>query len=287
MKYRYSIVTPVKNEEQFLGDMVASVVGQTVPPKKWIIVDDGSTDRTGEIIRHAASSRDWILGVECGNRTGRRKPGGESVLDHGIRRLDLEEYDFFARLDGDISFPRDYFENLFREFENNPRLGIAGGACYVWRKDRLVEERNPKFHVRGAVKTYRVRCFQEIGGLESELGWDMVDEIRANMLGWQTMSFPHLKVIHHRPTHTGTGVLRGNIHSGMAGYFAGYHPLFMVLRAAKKMAHPPYIVGGFSMMMGFLSGYLKMHPQVRDRSIVRYVREQQMNRLLGRQTIWR
>jgi glycosyltransferase involved in cell wall biosynthesis len=287
MNYRYAIVTPVKNEERIFGEMVASVARQTVPPKKWIIVDDGSTDRTGEIIRQAASSHDWIIGVECGVSTDRRKPGGEAVLEHGIHRLDLAEYDFFARLDGDISFEPDYFENLIQEFEINPRLGIGGGVCYVWRKGGLVEEKNPKFHVRGAVKTYRVGCFREIGGLESELGWDMVDEIRANMLGWQTMSFPHLKVIHHRPTHTSSGVLRGKMHSGMARYFAGYHPLFMLASTVKNMAHPPYLLGGFSMLFGFLSGYLKSFPQIRDQELIRYIREQQWNRLTGRNTIWK
>lgn len=287
MTYRYAIVTPVKNEDQFFGGMVSSVVNQTVLPGRWIIVDDGSTDRTGEIIRQVAASHDWILGVSCGDRRERRKPGGEAVLEHGIRQLDLAEFDFFARLDGDISFEPDYFENLFKEFERNPRLGIGGGVCYEWKNGRMVEQKNPTFHVRGAVKTYRVSCLREIGALEKELGWDTVDEIRANMLGWQTSSFPHLKVIHHRTTHTSSGVLIGKVHSGRAAYFSGYHPLFMVFRAAKTMFRPPLILGGIFMMIGFLSGYVKRVPQVGDPSLIRYLREQQMNRLLGRQTIWR
>jgi biofilm PGA synthesis N-glycosyltransferase PgaC len=287
MNYRYAIVTPVKNEERFFGKMVSSVVHQTVLPKKWIIVDDGSTDRTGEIIRQATSSHNWIIGVECGDPTDPRKPGGEAVLEHGIRQLDLAEYDFFARLDGDISFEPDYFESLFREFERNPRLGIGGGVCFERKNGRLVEQRNPKFHVRGALKTYRMSCFREIGGLEMELGWDTVDEIRANMLGWQTRSFPQLRVVHHRKTHASSGALRGEVHSGRAAYFSGYHPLFMFFRAVKTMFCPPYILGGIFMMMGYLSGYVKKYPQVGDPSLIRYLRKQQMNRLLGRETIWR
>jgi glycosyltransferase involved in cell wall biosynthesis len=214
MNRRYAIVTPVKNEEKYLRGMIASVVRQTIPPNRWILIDDGSTDRTGEIIREAESRWDWITGVTTGETGVPRKPGGEAVVDHGLNMLNLAEYDFLARMDGDISFGPDYFDRLFREFERNPRLGIACGVCFGWREGKFIEEKNPRFHTRGALKTYRVRCFQEIGGLEKGLGWDTVDEIRANMLGWQTRSFPELKVVHHRSTQTASGALQGKINTG-------------------------------------------------------------------------
>jgi glycosyltransferase involved in cell wall biosynthesis len=287
MNRRYAIVTPVKNEEKFLGGMVASVTGQTILPKRWIIVNDGSTDRTGEIIREAESRWDWIAGVTIAATGGPRKPGGESVVHHGLKRLDLSEYDYLARLDGDISFGPDYIECLFREFEADSRLGIASGVCFGLRNGRLVEEKNPRFHTRGALKTYRVRCFREIGGLETGLGWDIVDEIRANMLGWRTRNFPELKVVHHRPTMTASGALQGKVNTGIANYFAGYHPLFLLARAVRNMVRPPYVLGGLWMAYGYLSGYLKSLPRVRDPELIRYVRRQQWNRLTGRPTIWR
>jgi glycosyltransferase involved in cell wall biosynthesis len=289
MRYRYAIVTPVKNEENYLEGMIDSVVRQTVAPMRWIIVNDGSTDRTGEIIEAAASRHGWITGVAVRDPNGgnRRKPGGEAVLHHGLRRLDLSEYDYFARLDGDISFEHDYFERLFREFERNPRLGIASGVCYVWRKGKLIEEKNPRLHVRGAIKTYRVPCLGQIGGLGSGLGWDIADEARANLLGWQTRNFPELKVIHHRPTQTASGALKGRMNAGIAAYTVGYHPLFMVLRAGRNLVRRPYVLGGLSMLYGFLSGYLKSLPQMQDEDLIRYIREQQWNRLTGRTTIWK
>jgi len=287
VNFRYAIVTPVKNEENHLEGMIASVVHQTIPPKRWIIVDDGSTDRTGELIREAESRWDWITGVTIGDTCAPRKPGGEAVLHHGLRMLNLPDFDFLARMDGDISFEPDYFDRLFREFEKDPRLGIACGACFGWRKGKLIEEKNPRFHTRGALKTYRVRCYQEIGGLEKELGWDTVDEIRANMLGWQTRSFPELKVVHHRPTQTASGGLHGKINTGIANYFVGYHPLFMLARACRNMVRRPYLLGGLWMLYGYLSGYMKSLPQIPDPELIRYVRKQQWNRLTGRTTIWK
>jgi glycosyltransferase involved in cell wall biosynthesis len=287
MNIRYAIVTPVKNEESFLGGMIDSVVRQTVLPRRWIIVNDGSTDRTGEIIRDAESRWNWITGVTIGSGSAHRKPGGEGVVHHGLKRLDLEEFDFLARLDGDVSFEPDYFERLFREFEADPRLGIASGVCYVRKKGKLAEEKNPRFHTRGPLKTYRVACFREIGELEKGLGWDIVDEIRANMLGWRTRNFPELKAIHHRPTMTASGALKGKINTGIANYFAGYHPLFMLARAARNVVRPPYLLGGIWMLYGYLSGYLKSLPRVRDPELIRYVRRQQWNRLTGRPTIWK
>lgn len=287
MNPRYVIVTPVKNEERFLDGMISSVLRQTVRPAKWLIVNDNSTDGTGEILREVATRHKWITAVESNDPSMQRKPGGEEVVHCGIRQVHMEDYDFFARLDADITFESDYFERLLIEFYKNPRLGIAGGVCYVWSRKGLVEEKHPRFHTRGALKTYRVRCYQEIGGLERKLGWDTVDEIRANMLGWETRSFPELQVVHHRPTQTASGALEGNRNFGIAGYYVGYHPLFLLVRAVKNMARPPYLLGGFSMLCGFLGGYLKSLPRIRDQELIRYVRKQQWNRLVGKSTIWK
>lgn len=287
MSPTYVIVTPVKNEERFLEGMISCILRQTLRPARWIIVDDHSTDRSGEILRKATAEYEWIVVVESDDGGRLRKPGGEGVVHCGIRQVNLEEYDFFVRLDADITFEPDYFERLFLEFSRNPRLGLASGVCYVWSKKRLIEEKHPRFHTRGALKTYRVGCYQEIGGLERGLGWDTVDEIRANMLGWETHSFPELKVIHHRPTQTASGALKGNRNFGIAGYYVGYHPVFMFLRAGKRMIRRPYVLGGLSMLYGFLSGYLTSLPRIQDRELIRYVRTQQWNRLVGKNTRWK
>ena len=284
---RYAIVTPVKNEEAFLAEMVNSVAQQTIRPSRWIIVDDGSTDRTAEIVRQAASTHEWIRGVRIEDTGGGRKAGGEGVLPAGLRLLDLSQFDFLARLDGDVSFEPDYFERLFAEFQKNPRLGIASGVCYARRGAALVEEKHPRFHTRGALKTYRVSCFHAIGGLDLVLGWDIVDEVRANMLGWETRSFPHLPVIHHRPTQTAIGWLRGLRNPGRAAYYTGYHPLFLLARVVHRLVRSPYLIGGILLAIGYLEGYFARQPRVEDPALIRYLRRQQLNRLVGRETIWR
>jgi glycosyltransferase involved in cell wall biosynthesis len=286
MYKKYAVVTPVKNEEKFLPKTIASVSNQTIKPHKWIIVNDMSTDRTDEIIQQAVLKHQWIVGIESKDFTEHRKAGGESIIDRGIRLLNIEEYDFLSRLDGDISFEADYFERLIHEFEKNCKLGIAGGICYVWDNDKLAEETHPRFHVRGALKTYRVPCFKGIGGLEKGLGWDAVDEIKANMLGWQTQSFPDLKVIHHRSTQSFSGRLKGKRNFGEAAYYLGYHPIFMLLRVLKNMTKKPYFWGGANMLIGFISGYTEKRARIEDPAFVQYIREQQLNKLLGKATIW-
>jgi biofilm PGA synthesis N-glycosyltransferase PgaC len=283
---RYAIVTPVKNEEKFLPEMIDSVVNQTVRPREWIIVDDGSTDRTVVIIQRAVATHEWIRCVRI-DHAGGRQPGGEGALPTGLRLLDLSTCGFFARLDADISFQPDYFEKLFDEFRNNPRLGIATGVCWARQGGRLVEEKHPRFHTRGPLKTYRVACFEQIGSLERVLGWDIVDEARANMLGWQTRSFRHLRVIHQRPTQTAGGRLKGCRNVGHAAYFTGYHPLFLLARAVNTMPRRPYVLGGIFVGLGYLHGYVARKPQVNDPALIRYVRQQQLNRLTGRETIWK
>jgi poly-beta-1,6-N-acetyl-D-glucosamine synthase len=286
VSYKYAIATPVKNEEAFLGRTIASVVSQKIRPQKWVIVNDASTDRTGELIRTAAAEHPWIVHIERVDDHQPRKPGGESVVAVGIRHLNIEDFDFFVRMDGDISFDSDYFARIFEFFEKDPKLGIASGVCYVPDGDRLKEEQHPRFHTRGPIKTYRVPCFQEIGGLETGLGFDTVDEITAHMHGWKTYSFPELKVIHHRKTQTARGPLRGMLNLGRASYYLGYHPLYLTLRVVKHLTQPPYVLGGLYMLAGYLNGYRKKQDR-KDQEFIKYLRKQQINKLTGRSTIWK
>lgn len=285
MSTRYAIVTPVRDEEKHLEKTIASVLTQDIKPQKWIIIDDGSTDRTCEIIKRAVDEHEWITGIET-RAVGLRKPGGESVLPVGMQLLNLEGLDFFVRMDGDLDFDAAYFRRIFEEFDRNPKLGIASGVCYVLEDGRYVEETHPLFHTRGPIKTYRQQCFRDIGGLDSCLGWDTIDEVKANMLGWQTRSFADLKVIHLRKTQTASGVLTGMLNRGRAAYYAGYHPLFMLSRASLRALKRPYIIGGVCLLAGYLEGYVKRLPTVDDQALIRYLRKQQLKRLLFKDTIW-
>jgi len=286
MGYKYAIVTPVKDEERYFERTAQSVLAQELRPCKWAIINDGSRDRTGAIIERLAATHDWIIPIHnapCAHR----KPGGEGVLSQGLRHLHLEDYHFLVRMDGDLSFQPSYFAKLFTECETDLKLGIASGVCYVPEGEGFVEEKHPRFHTRGPLKTYRLQCFLDIGGLESDLGWDTIDEIRANMLGWRTKSFSHLRIIHLRRTQTANGVLKGTRNLGRASYYTGYHPVYAILRGIAKMVEEPYVMAGLALLAGYFEGYLKNSPRVDDPALISYLRRQQINRILGRKTIWK
>ena len=289
MKHKYAIVTPTKNDEAMLCITADSVLSQEIKPERWIIINDGSTDRTGELIQGLGEENPWIAGIDNPeqNRSLSRRIGGQAVIHLGLEKIKPEEYDFIVRMDGDVSFESAFFKNMFKKFEQNPRLGIASGVCFVQEKGKLIEEKNPSFHTRGPLKIYRSACYRDIGGLDREEGWDTIDEVRANMMGWQTRNFPDLKVVHLRKTQTASGTLRGFRNVGSTAYYTGYHPLFMLVRLVYRMFSKPFIIGSVHMFLGFVEGYLKKSPRVNDPALIQYMRRQQMNKLIGRETIWK
>jgi biofilm PGA synthesis N-glycosyltransferase PgaC len=285
----YVVVSPVRNEEKFLALTIDSMLAQTVRPSHWVIVNDGSKDETGRIAERAAESNPWIQVVNRPDR-GFRKAGGGVVeaFYEGYRLLENQPFDYVVKLDGDLSFEPDYFEKCFERFEADPKLGVAGGTICC-RRGELIEpeaKADPIFHVRGATKIYRATCWHQIGGLLRAPGWDTLDEVKSNMLGWATCTLAGLNIIHHRPTGAAYGTWNDRVKGGLANYISGYHPLFMVIKCVRRMAAQPYLVGGLGLLFGFVKGYLKRVPQVEDKALIRYLRHQQMNRLLGKKSLW-
>jgi biofilm PGA synthesis N-glycosyltransferase PgaC len=285
----YVVVSPVRNEEQYLGLTINSMVAQTIPPVQWIIVNDGSTDQTRSIAEGAAKAHPWIQVVNRADR-GIRKAGGgvvEAFYD-GYQTIKPESWDYLVKLDGDLSFEAGYFEKCFEHFHENERLGISGGTICSLVRGVLEEEskNDPRFHVRGATKIYRRECWQDIGGLIYAPGWDTLDEVKANMCGWVTRTLPGINIHHHRPTGAAYGAWNDRVKGGMANYIVGYHPLFMFLKCVRRMAEKPYLVGGFGLWFGYLKGYVKRVPQVEDKALIAYFRQQQINRLLSRKSLW-
>lgn len=285
---RYAVITPVRDEQAYLASTIECVAAQTIRPAQWIIVNDGSKDDTGKIIDEYSHRYPWIRSVHRQDR-GFRKSGGGVVdaFNDGYRMMDCPDWEFIVKLDGDLTFNPDYFEKCFVEFERDPRLGVGGGAiCYVIDGKKTFEEA-PAFHVRGATKIYRKECWEQIGGLWPAPGWDTMDEVKANSLGWHTHSFRDLHLLHHRETGAADGTWRTLVKYGRANYICGYHPLFMFSKCIVRLPQKPYILGSIGLMYGFVTGYLKHIPQVDDRAAIAYLRSQQLGRLCGRQSIWR
>jgi poly-beta-1,6-N-acetyl-D-glucosamine synthase len=285
---RYVIVTPIRDEEKFIEATIASVEGQTVRPAEWVIVDDGSSDRTGEIIDRHAARLPWIRVVHRPNRGFRKSGGGvmEAFYD-GYNALGDQAWEFVVKLDGDLSLPANYFEKCFQHFQDDSRLGIGGGDIYHDFGGVRKLEAVPKFHVRGATKIYRRACWEAIGGLWRAPGWDTIDEVKANMLGWNTYSFSELALVHHRFTGTAESLLRDKIKRGVACYISGYHPLFVAASCMSNLIRKPYITGSAAIAYGFIKSYWVHTPQVNDKQLIRYLRNQQLRRLFGLDTIWR
>lgn len=294
----YIVITPVRNEEAHIGRTIQSMVAQTVRPLRWVIVNDGSTDQTGRLLNAAAREHDWIVELHRADR-GFRKQGsgvieafydgyallsGPSSVFHGP-----QVWSFLVKLDGDLSFAPDYFERCLRHFESQPRLGIAGGTvcCYTAAQGWVVDSPgDPPFHVRGATKIYRRACWEQIGGLIRAPGWDTVDEVKANMLGWQTRTFPELEVRQHKDTGSADGTWQNWVKNGLANYITGYHPLFMLAKCLRRTVRRPYLLSGAGLWWGFCRGYLRGVPRVSEPQVIRYVREQQLNKLLLRPSLW-
>lgn len=286
---RYAIITPVRDEESYLRFTLDSVIAQTIRPIEWVIVNDGSTDNTGKIIDEYAQKHSWIYGVHRVNR-GCRKSGGGVIeaFNDGYAQLRSGDWDYIVKLDGDLTLESDYFEQCFARFAPEPHLGVGGGVIYNLLEDGSLQfEGGPAFHVRGATKIYRRACWEAIGGFWPAPGWDTLDEVKANMLGWRTRSFPELRLIHHRITGMADGRWGGIVKNGKSDYISGYHPLFMLAKCLRRLVQKPYGIGSAALAYGFLGGYLKRLPQVNDRELICYLRAEQMGRLWGKETIWR
>ena len=284
----YIVITPVQNEERYIRKTIESMLCQTLKPMKWVIVNDASEDETGKIIVEYETKHHWIRTIHRKGR-GFRNPGTgviEAFYD-GYNSLDSSDWDFIVKLDGDLSFDGDYFERCFEKFRINPKLGIAGGMVYNCIKETFQVEENPTFHVRGATKIYRRECWEAIRGLIKAPGWDTLDEVKANMLGWETRSFPDLRVTHHRFTGEVDGTWRNSVKNGRANYISGYHPLFMFFKCGKRIFQKPYFIAALGLLYGYVSGCWKKVPQIDDRPLIDYLRKQQLGRLFFKESIWK
>ena len=285
----YIVISPVRNEEEYLPDTISCMASSSIRPKQWVIVNDGSTDGTKAILDAAAEQFDWITVVHRADRGYRQAGTGviEAFYD-GYSRISITDYEYLVKLDGDLSFSKDYFERCFAIFNREPKLGIGGGTiCNKLNGVLEPESRiDPLFHVRGATKLYRKQCWDQIGGLIRAPGWDTVDEVKANMLGWTTRTFPEVKLLHHRMAGAAYGQWSNWVKGGRAAYVSRYHPVFMVLKCCRRLFSRPYIVGGCGLFWGFCSGYFFRLPRVADQQLIRYFRQQQFNRLLGKPSRW-
>lgn len=277
----YALVTAARNEEEYIEKTLRSVTSQTVLPRKWIIVSDGSTDRTDELVQRYAGAFPFIQLVRTEGNQHRNFASKVFALNAGTRKLALEEFDFVGFLDADVSFAPGYFNDLFEKFRQDAVLGLAGGFISQERNGRFVFEKGNRTRSVGIVQTFRRECFKDIGGfLPIRYGSeDACAEIVSRMKGWRVQSFPDLEIRHHRPSGSAVGVLRYLYWQGFADYSLGCHPVFEIAKLALRIPYPPFFLGALVRLSGFIAASLSREKRMVSPEFVGFLRNEQMERL--------
>jgi glycosyltransferase involved in cell wall biosynthesis len=281
---KYVLVTPARNEAGFIGETLESVVAQTVLPERWVIVDDGSTDGTAEIVEKYATRHPWIELVRRSQRPERSFAGKAHAFNAGFERIRSVPFEVIGNLDADISFEPDYFEFLLSKFCQFPKLGVAGTpmreANYHALKDSFYNDRD----VFGACQLFRRQCFEEVGGY-TPIKWGGIDWIAvrtARLKGWQTTSFNEKFFFHHRPMGaTESNTWKAKFDYGRKDYFLGNHPLWQVFRVTFQMMRRPYVVGGLVLLSGYFYSFASRMERPVAAELRKFHRQEQLERLKG------
>jgi hypothetical protein len=265
-----------------------TVTGQSEPPALWVIVDDGSTDDTPNILREWASRFEYIQIVTRANRGSRKVgPGVIDAFYAGYETINPHDFDFICKLDLDLELPPRYFQILMDKMEGNPRLGTCSGKPYMLLDGKLVSEKCGDENSVGMTKFYRVQCFEDIGGFVHQVMWDGIDGHRCRMLGWVAASYdePDLRFIHLRPMGSShKGFVTGRLRWGFGQYFMGTSPVYMTASAVFRMTRPPLVVGGMAMWWGYVKSMLEGAPRYGDDEFRRFLRRYQRQCLLRGKT---
>ena len=262
MPLDYVLITPARNEAAFIERTLQSVVAQTILPKRWIIVSDGSTHGTDEIVRKYQPGREWLELIRLPERKECNFAGKVNVVNTGYDRVKVLAFDVVGNLDADVSFGKDYMEYLLGRFERDPKLGVAGTHCIEGDFHSYPDRYLNVDHVNGQIQLFRRACFEEIGGdvlIEGGgIDWGAVTAVRTK--GWTTYSFCDRTFNQHRKMKTsGSGELRARLHYGKKGCLLGEHPVWKLFRGAFQMAQKPYVVGSLGLMAGYAFWWLTSH----------------------------
>lgn len=280
----YIIISPVRNEEAFIEQTIESVVNQNIKPKEWIIVNDGSTDSTAEIITRHLDRYPWIKLINLEDR-GFYYPGTGvvNVINEGYKHISSNDWQFMAKLDCDVTFDKNYFELLLEEFSKNEKLGIASGAIYLIDGKKTTKEKSQYDHPWGASKIYRAQCFKDIDGWKPIPGWDLADLLAAQMKGWETRCFDEYKIFHHRESGSRrNGFTSGKFLLGTFLYRYGYNFFYTILKGIARLNERPYIIGGVSLILGYIYAFVRNEEKLFDKDMRRFLRKKQFHYLKRR-----
>lgn len=280
---KYVLITPARNEAAFIEKTIKSMIEQTLLPLRWVIVDDGSTDHTREIVeRYLGERHPWIELVQMPARRDRSFAAKVMAFNAGYEKVKDLPYDVIGNLDGDTSFGQDHFEFLVRQFAEDSTLGVAGT---VFREEGYNSETDSfegKKHVSGQCQLFRRKCWEEIGGYIPHRagGIDWMAVTTARMKGWKTESFRERWFFHHRALGTAErSLVASNFSYGEKDYYLGGHPIWQLFRVAYRSFKRPYIVGGAALGLGYCWAFLRRTHRPVSRELMQFHRKEQMLKL--------
>jgi glycosyltransferase involved in cell wall biosynthesis len=282
-KPAYVLITPCRNEARLIEGTIKSVVAQTILPLKWVIVNDGSTDTTAEVVAEHAARHNWIELVNRPVRKDRNFAAKVHAFNEGLQRVQDLNFELIGNLDADISFGPDQFEFLIGKFTGNPALGVAGTAYTQdggWDSTRDSFEGEDSVH--GACQLFRYECFQNIGGYCANRrgGIDWIAVTTARMKGWETRNYADRRFHHPRAMGTAEkGPLRAAYDYGEKDYFLGGSPLWQLFRVAYRMTKRPFVLGGVALMLGYSQAAARRVERPVSRELMRFHRGEQMKKL--------
>ena len=277
---KYVLITPARNEERFVAKTLESMVAQTLLPERWVIVDDGSTDQTPEIVQRYAVHYPWMQLVRLPQRADRSFARKVHAFNAGLERLRTLEFEVIGNLDADLSFDSDYLEFLMRKFSEDPRLGVAGTPFVENGYDSARDSFEGENHVAGGCQLFRRQCFEEIGGYIGNPagGVDWIAVTTARMKGWKTCSFPEKRFHHYRSLGTAErGIIASLFSYGEKDYYLGGSPVWQLFRVCYRGAKHP--VGGFALLAGYCWAALRRIKRPVSRELMCFHRREQMKKL--------
>ena len=279
----YVLITPARNEEAYIEQTIRSVIAQTVLPRKWVIVSDGSTDRTDAIVAAYCARHDFMQLVSSRGDAQRNFGSKVQAFAAGYAVLEDMPYGYLGNLDADVSFDPDYFASVLQAFARDHTLGIAGGIIQELINGRYVTQIVNLNRVAGAVHLFRRACYEAVGGyIPLEYGGiDAAAEIMARAKGFRVRTLPELKVTHHRRVgfSSRSKLAKRFMRWGRMHYSLGYHPAYYVCLCGYKMFQRPYFFHGMLIMLGYLSAWIEQEKRAVPDEFIRHLRHEQLHKL--------
>jgi glycosyltransferase involved in cell wall biosynthesis len=279
---KYVLITAAYNEADFIEQTIVSVINQVCKPIEWIIVNDGSTDRTVEVVKKYTEDNAFIKLLTNKRKDGRNFVSKVYALNLGIAAIQSSDYSYIGILDADVSFEPNYYSSLIDEFEKDLKLGIAGGNYFDIVKGKKIHVHPSPYSIRGATQFFRRDCFEQIGGIKPIKygGEDALACYTARMYGWEIKNIKNLIVLHLRPTGTtGINIFKTRFRDGIKDYLLGYHPIFLIIKCLKRIFEKPFFLGSFLRLIGYFFSYMNNDTNNLPKNVINFIRNDQKNRL--------